>query len=135
MEELSSKIDFPTIEQIVKINRQMIELSGGNFTEPENFRNRNSLEYILSAIAYPISGRDLFPSIEEKSAALGYEIMRVHVFTDGNKRTGSHVAWAFLKANNINIEIDASIEDLAVNMAAGSASRKDFVEWLYNHKR
>ena len=68
MEPLSGYVAYPSIEQIIEVNRQMIEKSGGSFVKPDNLSNRASLEYILTAIVYPIFGKLLWPTLEEKAS-------------------------------------------------------------------
>jgi len=134
MEAFGSGVVYPTIEQIIDVNRQMIKTSGGSFTPPDNFHNRNSLEYILDAIANPIFKQFLYPSLLEKAAALAYEIISCHVFLDGNKRTGIHIAWEFLRSNNMPIFLDSTIENLAINLANGTATRDDLLLWLRDNQ-
>jgi death on curing protein len=135
MEKTSSEIVYPTIEQIINVNRRMIDISGGSFTPPNNFSNSGSLLYILMAIVYPIYGTNLFNTIIEKAAGLAYEIIASHIFLDGNKRTGLHVAWEFLKANGVEIFLDESAETIALDIANKVATRDDLVNWLNNHKK
>ncbi|HEY44264.1 MAG TPA: type II toxin-antitoxin system death-on-curing family toxin [Anaerolineae bacterium] len=134
MDELGPEIAYPTLEQIVEINRRMIETSGGSFTPPDNLRNRDSLEYVLIAIRFPVFDHDLFATIKHKAAALSYEIIKSHVFFDGNKRTASHVSFMFLRSNNVPIFLDKSIEVIAIEVASGSADRNDFLSWLHEHQ-
>ena len=135
MEEPSPEIAYPTIEQVIDVNRRMIKTSGGSFAPPENLRNRNSLEYILDAINRPILGEYLFLSLKEKAAALAYETISSHVFFDGNKRTGIHIAWEFLRSNAVPVYLDPTVEDIAIELASGVASRDDFLGWLHNHQQ
>jgi death-on-curing protein len=134
MEDPGSNVVYPSIDQIVDVNRQMIELAGGSFLPPDNLRNRNSLAYILVAIAYPIGGEFLFPTLKEKAAALAHQVITRHVFVDGNKRTGIHIAWEFLKSNGIDIYLDETVIDIAVALATGGATRDDLLIWLHNHQ-
>lgn len=134
MEEFGREIAFPSLNQVIDVNRRMIESSGGSFTHPNNLRNRDSLEYILHAIKFTIFDFDLFRSIKQKASALAYEIISSHVFIDGNKRTAIHIAWEFLKSNHIPVYLDDSVEELAVQIALGGASRKDLLIWLHNHQ-
>ena len=92
MEVPRSEIVYPTLTQVVEVNRRMIAMSGGYFYPPDNLQNRDPLAYILDAVQYPVFGVHLFPTLMEKAAALGYEIIASHVFFDGNKRTGIHMA-------------------------------------------
>ena len=112
----------------------MIQEYGGSFFPPHNLLNKDPLEYILDAISRHLFGRSLFPTLKEKAAALAYEIIVSHVFYDGNKRTGMHMAWEFLSDNQVSIVLDSTLEDLAVNLAEGSADRDELLAWLHDHQ-
>jgi|SRR3990170_3264768 len=130
---VSENLVFPTIEQVVHVNRRMIETSGGSFTHPNNFHNRDSLEYILEAIAYPLFGKDIYPSVVEKAAALGCEIIKSHVFLDGNKRTGTYMVWSFLISNNKEIRLENSIINIIEGIAEGKMAQSELIEWINAH--
>jgi death-on-curing protein len=134
MEEFSKEIKYPSLLHIIDSNRQIINVSGGFFSPPNNLQNKNSLEYILTAIKFPIFEQILFPDINTKAAAISYEIIKSHVFYDGNKRTAIHSAWEFLQANNIYLKLDHSIEDMAEAIAKGEATREDLVRWFILHQ-
>lgn len=62
-------------------------------------RDRGSLE---SAVAQPemtFDGDDLYPTITDKAAALGYSLIQNHPFLDGNKRAGHATMEVFLLLN------------------------------------
>jgi death-on-curing protein len=62
---------FLSIEEVLELQRVVIERSGGS----HGILNRGSLE---SAIAQPrmtFGGVDLYPTLIEKSAALGFSLM------------------------------------------------------------
>ncbi len=65
---------------------------------------------------------------------MGECIIARHVFWDGNKRTGVYATWMFLKANDVIVNLDASVEDLAVSIARGDAGFNEFLEWLNKHQ-
>lgn len=134
MEESGAEITYPTLEQVIDVNRRMVETSGGRFVQPDNFQNRAALEYILVAISSSIFEHSLFESLKQRAAALAFEIISSHVFIDGNKRTGIHIAWEFLRSINISLSLDHSVEDVAVQIAAGSATRDNLLEWLHDHQ-
>ena len=46
-------------------------------------------------------GKDVYPSIEEKSANLLYLTVKNHAFIDGNKRIATTIFIYFLQVNNI----------------------------------
>jgi death-on-curing protein len=118
---------FLTLIEVLELHRRVIEQSGGAF----GIREVGLLE---SAIAQPrmaFGGEDLYPSLIEKAAALGFSIIMNHPFVDGNKRTGHAVTETFLVLNGM--EISASIdeqESVILAIASGELGRDTFVEWL-----
>ncbi len=79
-------------------------------------------------------GNELYPSLAEKAAALGFSLIQNHPFVDGNKRTG-HAAMAMFLAINgykINASIDEQTE-IILSVASGKLSRNGFTQWLSNH--
>jgi death-on-curing protein len=118
---------FLTLIEVLELHRRVIEQSGGAF----GIREVGLLE---SAIAQPrmtFGGEDLYPSLIEKAAALGFSIIMNHPFVDGNKRTGHAVTETFLVLNGM--EISASIDEqecVILAIASGELERDTFVEWL-----
>jgi len=79
-------------------------------------------------------GKELYPSLAEKAAALGFSLIQNHPFADGNKRTGHAAMAMFLKINGYIIK--ASIDEQAeiiLSVASGKLGREGFTEWLSNH--
>jgi death-on-curing protein len=79
-------------------------------------------------------GEELYSSIAEKAAALGFALIQNHPFVDGNKRTGHASMEVFLRLNGW--EIVASVDEqerLAINVADGTVSRDELAEWLSAH--
>jgi death-on-curing protein len=118
---------FLTLIEVLELHRRVIEQSGGAF----GIRDVGLLE---SAIAQPrmtFGGEDLYPSLLEKAAALGFSIIMNHPFIDGNKRTGHAAAETFLVLNRM--EINASVDEqerVVLAIASGGLEREAFVEWL-----
>jgi hypothetical protein len=74
-------IRYLTLIEVLEIHRRILEQSGGAF----GIRDMGLLE---SAIAQPrmtFGGEDLYSSLFEKAAALGFSIIMNHPFVDGNK--------------------------------------------------
>lgn len=136
MENSGEEIAYPTIEQICEVNRRMIkeEEFGGSFVEPNNFLNSDALEYILDAIQFSVYGPAIYPTLKEKAAAVAHHIISRHVFHDGNKRTGTHIAWEFLRANKRDVSLDESIVELSVDIAKKEATEQDLLQWLHEHQ-
>jgi|SRR5687768_13385299 death on curing protein len=121
---------FLTVGEVLEIYRHVMRQSGGSV----GIRDLNALE---SAVAQPrmtFGGADLYPTIVEKAAALGFSLIQNHPFVDGNKRTGHAAMETFLILNGY--EIAANIEE-QVNIILGVASsridREAFSGWLHGH--
>lgn len=136
MENSGNEIAYPTVAQICEINRRMIEEKefGGLFIEPDNLLNLDALMYILDAIQSSIFGISVYPALKEKAAAITHHIISRHVFNDGNKRTGTHIAWEFLRSNGIEVFLDGSIVELTVAIAKNEATQEELLRWLHEHQ-
>ncbi len=54
-------------------------------------------------------GQELYPTLVEKAAALGFSLVTSHPFVDGNKRLGHAAMETFLLMNGH--EIEASVDE------------------------
>lgn len=121
---------YLTVSEILQMYRFLMETSGGTF-------GILSLEALESALAQPrvtFDGSELYPTIVDKAAALGYSLVMNHAFVDGNKRIGHAAMETFLHINGF--EIHATVneqEKVILNLAAGKLSRKEFVDWISKH--
>jgi prophage maintenance system killer protein len=61
----------------------------------------DSLKGALGAVMQTFGGKDVYPSIEEKSAHLLYFLIKDHPFVDGNKRIGAALFLWFLEKNGV----------------------------------
>lgn len=87
-----------------------------------------------SAIERPratVFGRDAYPTLELKAAALAHSIVRNHALVDGNKRLGLAALLAFLGVNGrrLHASNDAAY-DLIVSIATGTADVDSIAAWL-----
>jgi death on curing protein len=86
---------YLTAEQVLFIHARLIAETGGS----HGIRDLAGLE---SAVARPratFDGKELYPDIFLKAAALLDSLINNHPFVDGNKRTGISAAALFLRAN------------------------------------
>jgi death-on-curing protein len=95
------------------------------------------LGLLESAIAQPrmtFGDKDLYPTIEEKAAALGYSILMNYPFVDGNKRIGHAAMEVFLVMNGKEIKavIDEQ-EKIILHLAANRIDRQVFTDWICSH--
>lgn len=93
--------------------------------------NGDPLVYALEAVTGEIYGVDLYPTLEEKAAAVSHVIVTRHIFLDGNKRTALEVLFLILEMNGRTIlASDDEFVELMERLAAGEIGRADLIEWV-----
>jgi death on curing protein len=103
---------------IVQLNRHLVEIYGGDYFGLDNLINPGSLEWVLEAIQHPFFNLDPYPTIAQKAAILVWIINGEYVFYDGNKRTGMFAAILFLKINGYRLDsTSAQIMEIALRVA------------------
>lgn len=119
---------FLNVEDMMEIHESLIAVYGGL----NGVRNENLLHSSIEQIHQTFSGEDLYPSLEEKTARLGYSIIRNHPFLDGNKRTGLALMLHTLLINNIILDDDYIDKSLSFiqSLASGEKSYKEVLEWI-----
>ena len=128
---LLNSINFLKFEEIVEINRLMVLTFGGFFTEgDDNLANPGSLMYILEAVQGSFFGHNPYPTLIEKTAAIAWQIIKAHIFHDGNKRTGMEACRLMLDLNGHTMRIDIEVKDVAVQICEKQISFHEFVQWL-----
>jgi death-on-curing protein len=79
-------------------------------------------------------GKDLYPTLVEKAAALGYSIILNHPFIDGNKRAGHAALEVFLILNGYEIQAGVDEQEkIILQLASGELTREGFLNWLEKH--
>jgi death on curing protein len=118
---------YLSLKEVLELHRLLIEQTGGM----SGVRDIGLLE---SAIAQPLmsfGGEELYPTIIEKAAALGFSLIKNHPFNDGNKRIGHAALETFLVLNGyeLNAGVDEQ-EQVILKVAASELGREEFTEWL-----
>ncbi len=121
---------YLTLDEVLEIYRHLMEQSGGI----AGVANLGALD---SAVAQPrmmFGGDELYPTIVEKAAALGFSLIKNHAFVDGNKRIGHAAMEVFLVLNGW--EISATVdeqEQIILQVASGDLGREQLTQWLQHH--
>jgi len=122
-------------EAALKVVEKLKEKFGGS--DLFGMTRDKSFESSISAIYQTFSGRNLYPSIEEKAANLLYFIVKNHSFVDGNKRIAASIFLWFLEKNGILHKEDGSkrIADnalvaLTLMIAESNPSERDVIVTL-----
>ncbi|MEG4118398.1 type II toxin-antitoxin system death-on-curing family toxin [Microcoleus sp. N9_B4] len=118
---------YLTLEQILDIHHQVIGQTGGGL----GITNRGLLESAFAQPKMTFGGQELYTTLAEKAAALGFSLIKNHPFLDGNKRTGHAAMEVFLILNGF--EINANVEEqerVILQVASGEMTREEFTHWL-----
>jgi death-on-curing protein len=117
-------------DELLILHRQIIAQTGGH----AGLRDMGAIEAASAQPRMTFAGNDLYPSIAQKAAALGFSLIANHPFVDGNKRIGHAAMETFLLLNGY--EIAAPIEEqelLILAVAAGTCEREFLAHWLDHH--
>lgn len=120
-----AKTIYLTLEQVIVIHDRQIELFGG-------IHGISRFELLESAIMRPqatFSGKDLYPTVFLKAAAMMHSIVMNHAFVDGNKRTGTVSGLVFLELNGFRLDAD---HDVLIDAVLKVESKKWNIEKLAN---
>jgi death-on-curing protein len=117
-------------DEVILLQQGVIARSGGL----SGIKDRGLVE---SAVAQPqmtFGGQELYPTLAEKAAALGFSLACNHGFEDGNKRIGHAAMEVFLVLNGHEIAapVDEQ-EDVFLRLAGGQMSRDEFTDWVRHH--
>ena len=119
-----------TTDDVLQIHSRVIQHSGGM----DGLRDRASLEAAISAPMQSFGGQDLYPTIVEKIARLGYGLASNHAFVDGNKRIGAMMTQLLLKWNGFQMSLrSGELADMFIAIADGSAKETDLLAWIQEH--
>ncbi len=121
---------YLTLNEVLEVHRQVIAQSGG----AEGLMHLPALESALAQPQMTFGGEDLYPTLVDKAAALGYALIKNHPFLDGNKRTGHAAMEVFLVLNGYEIHADVEEQEhVILQVAASEIDRKEFTTWLRTH--
>ena len=119
-----------TKQQVIMLHQDVIAQSGGS----PKIRDEGLSDSALNAPLQTFAGMELYPTIIDKAAHLGYSLIKNHAFVDGNKRIGTHVMLTFLMLNGIDVDYeDEELIQLILGVAAGEISSEQLLAWLQAH--
>lgn len=118
-------------EDVLAIYDLIIETTGGR----KGVRDEGLLDSAINSAYQTFGGQEIFPTVEEKAARMGYGLISNHSFIDGNKRIGMLVMLTYLEVNNIDIKCsDKDIIKLGISVASGESNYENLLKWINNHK-
>lgn len=106
-----------TLHEVLKIHSRMIELTGGS----SGIRDLNRLESALMSPQQTFDQLELYPTIIEKAAILGFSIISNH-------------PKVFLNLNGYSLISTIDEDEAAILAVASSQWRKEhLIQWLEAH--
>ena len=119
-----------TKETISALHEVMREASGGS----AGLRDEGLLSSALGSAYATFGGEELYPTVEEKAARLGFALASNHPFVDGNKRIGVLALLTFLAVNGRKIcATNKEIYDLGMALGKGEMPYVLLLDWVKSH--
>lgn len=119
-----------TERQVLFVHEMMIKATGGL----DGTRDMGLLISALNAPFQSFEGKEVYPSLVSKAAAMCRSLISNHPFVDGNKRTGIHVMLIFLEINGVQPDYtQEELISLGLGIAAGNLDVDAIINWLSEH--
>ena len=121
-----------TADDVIALHSRIIERSGGM----DGLRDRALLEAAVAAPLQFFGNTDLYPTVPEKAARLGYGLASNHAFLDGNKRIGALMVQLILKWNGYELQLHTGeLSDAFISIASGTMDEQQLYNWICEHLR
>jgi death-on-curing protein len=125
-------IRYLTLEEILELHRLVLEQTGGL----AGVRDYGGLDSAWAQPQMAFGGQELYPTLIEKAAALGFSLISNHPIVDSNKRAGHAAMETFLVLNGQELSggVDEQ-EQVVLEVAAGRMDRDQFTVWVRRNLR
>ena len=118
-------------DKVLYLHEIIAKETGGD----AGIRDEGLLNSALEAPFQAFGGVELYPTVEEKAARLGYALIANHAFLDGNKRIGMYVLLVFLRVNGVRFRPSvAEVARVGLAVAAGEMGYDAFLAWILENK-
>lgn len=120
-------LKYLSVKQVILIHSDIIRNFGGSL----GIHSKDLLESAVFRMQASFGGKDLYPTVFDKAAALFESLIKNHPFVDGNKRTAFVAAVTFLEINGYQTNFDPQkAEDFVLAVVKGGKSFRDVVRFL-----
>lgn len=121
-----------TKQQVLQMHMELINATGGSY----GVRDETLLDAALAAPFMSFDGTDLYPTLEQKAARLGYGLIENHAMIDGNKRIGAHTMLVFLALNGVFLQYtQKELYTIILEVTSGKSSQEELLTWIHQHKK
>ncbi len=118
-------------DKVLYLHKIIAKETGGD----AGIRDEGLLNSALEAPFQAFGGVELYPTLEEKAARLGYALIANHAFLDGNKRIGMYVLLVFLWVNGVDFRPAVSdVARVGLAVAAGEMGYDALLAWILENK-
>lgn len=122
-------IHYPSYEAVIEAHKRIVKASGGT----AGVLNTSNLQYTLDTVKDIGKGSELDKLIG-KAAYILHNIVTLHPFIDGNKRTAFETAKAFFQLNGEDFDaMDDESFDMLISVAKGESNVRDVEIWIRKH--
>lgn len=120
-----------SMNKIISLHKSLALATGGQL----GIKDEEQLAKAIEKKYQTLDGREVYPTIEEKAAKLGYSLILNHAFFDGRKRLGMYAMLILLEVNGIKISCDNDdIINVGRAVAAEEMSYEQLHKWILEHR-
>jgi death-on-curing protein len=125
-------VEYLTAAEVLLLHARLIQRTGGD----EGVRDLALLESALARPQATFEGRELYPDLWTKAAALMESLIRNHPFVDGNKRAALVATAIFLELNGHELTAtNDQVLDFTRRVVRGEVALREMGAWLKAHSR
>jgi len=123
-------VNYLTPQNVIQIHFELVEATGGS----QGLRDLGLLESAVMRPQQTFAGKDLYPTLILKAAALVHSLLLNHVFVDGNKRTATISMVEFLVLNGAKVKAtNREIVDFAMWVENKKPTIEQISKWIKEH--
>jgi death-on-curing protein len=121
---------FLTVDDLIRIHGEQVRVYGGE----ASVRDLGLLESAAAMPALGLGDEYLHKDLFEMAAAYLFHVVQNHPFADGNKRTGTVAALAFLELNGVECDVENDeLAEFVLHVARGLAGKAEIAEFFRAH--
>lgn len=124
---MNNEIRYPSVKQVERLYDKILVMTGGE----HGYLSKSNLEYVLDTVKDVGERLHRKQALTKKAAFLLYNIIVLHPFVNGNKRTGYELVKLFLQLNGYEIDSDlGEAYRFLLDVASGKVSAADVDKWV-----
>lgn len=116
-----------SVASVIELHKVMAKETGGD----GGLRDEALLDSAVNSAYQTFCGKELYPTVEEKAARVGFSLISNHPFVDGNKRIGMYVMLILLEVNGVIINPDQKeVVRVGLSLASSEMTYSDLISWI-----